>query len=36
LRPIHVAGLSYKDRDALLETVRDVAEMLFTERPPLR
>jgi 1-acyl-sn-glycerol-3-phosphate acyltransferase len=36
LRPIHVAGLSYKDRDGLLETVRDVAETVFTERPPLR
>jgi 1-acyl-sn-glycerol-3-phosphate acyltransferase len=36
LRPIRVAGLSYEDRDALLETVIDLAEPLLAERPPLR
>jgi 1-acyl-sn-glycerol-3-phosphate acyltransferase len=33
LHPIRVAGLSYADRDALLATVRHLAEALLTERP---
>ena len=34
LPPIPVAGLGYKDRDALLERVRDAAEASLGERPP--
>jgi 1-acyl-sn-glycerol-3-phosphate acyltransferase len=36
MRPISVAGLSYQDRDALVERLRDVAEEALGERPPLR
>jgi 1-acyl-sn-glycerol-3-phosphate acyltransferase len=34
LRPINVAGLTYRDRDALVERLRDVAEEALGERPP--
>jgi 1-acyl-sn-glycerol-3-phosphate acyltransferase len=34
MRPISVAGLTYRDRDALIERLRDVAEEALGERPP--
>jgi 1-acyl-sn-glycerol-3-phosphate acyltransferase len=36
LRPISVAGLTYRDRDALIERLRDIAEEALGERPPIR
>jgi 1-acyl-sn-glycerol-3-phosphate acyltransferase len=36
MRPISVAGLDYRDRDALVERLRDIAEESLGERPPLR
>jgi 1-acyl-sn-glycerol-3-phosphate acyltransferase len=35
LRPISVAGFTYRDRDALVERLRDVAEDALGERPPI-
>ncbi len=36
MRPISVAGLSYRDHDSLVERLRDVAEEALGERPPIR